>query len=44
MKIEHLEEHIIDDKLSIKTVVDKKTKWKEHTKPFLLNTLKTSVE
>ena len=44
MKIEHLEERITDYKLSIKTVVDKKTKWKEHRKPFLLNTLKTSVE
>ena len=44
MKIEHLEERITDYKLSIKTVVDKKTKWKEHTKPFLLNTLKTSVK
>ena len=44
MKIEHLEERITDYKLSIKTVVDKKTKWKEHTKPFLLNTLKAIVE
>jgi hypothetical protein len=44
MKIEHLEERISDDRLFIKTVVDKKTKWKEHRKPFLLNTLKTSVE
>jgi hypothetical protein len=44
MKIEHLEERITDYKLSIKTVVDKKTKWKEHTKPFLLNTLTAIVE
>jgi len=44
MKIEHLEERITDYKLSIKTVVDKKTKWKEHTKSFLLNTLKAIVE
>lgn len=44
MKIEHLEERITDYKLSIKTVVDKKTKWKEHTKSFLLNTLTAIVE
>ena len=44
MKIEHLEERITDYKLSIKTVVDKKTKWKEHTKSFLLNILKAIVE
>lgn len=40
MKVEHLEERIIDYKNSIETVVTKKTKWKEVTKPLLLNTLK----
>lgn len=40
MKVEHLEERILDYKTSIETVVTKKTKWKESTKPLLLKTLK----
>ena len=39
MKIEHLEERITDYKVSIETVVSKKTKWKEIAKPLLLKTL-----
>ena len=43
MKIEHLEERIIDYKNSIETVVAKKTKWDEHSKPMLLKTLNSIV-
>ena len=39
MKIEHLEEHVIDYKASIKTVVDKKTIWQINTKSLISNTL-----
>jgi len=39
MKIEHLEEHINDYKVSIKTVVDKKTIWQTKTKDTIRNTL-----
>jgi len=41
MKIEHLEERIIDYKKSIKTVVEKKALWNTSTKALLLETLKT---
>lgn len=44
MKIEHLEERINDYKISIKTVVDKKTIWKNSTKSLLINTLKAICE
>ena len=44
MKIEHLEERILDYKASIETVVSKKIKWSEHAKPLLLKTLKTIAE
>jgi len=40
MKIEHLEERVIDYKTSIETVVSKKTKWNKFAKPLLLKTLK----
>jgi len=39
MKIEHLEEHIEDYKISIKTVVDKKTLWQTKTKSLIITTL-----
>ena len=39
MKIEHLEERIQDYKVSIKTVVDKKTTWQTKTKVLIKNTL-----
>ena len=39
MKIEHLEERVVDYKASIETVVDKKTHWQNTTKPLLLKTL-----
>jgi len=39
MKIEHLEEHIEDYKISIKTVVDKKTLWQTKTKSLIIKTL-----
>ncbi|WP_299336401.1 hypothetical protein [uncultured Psychroserpens sp.] len=41
MKIEHLEERVIDYKNSIKTVVDKKTLWETKTKALISKTLKT---
>ena len=41
MKIEHLQERILDYKTSIETVVEKKTLWNTTTKPLLLKTLKT---
>ena len=40
MNIEHLEERINDYKVSIKTVVDKKTLWQNKTKALISNTLK----
>ncbi|MCD2259603.1 hypothetical protein [Psychroserpens luteolus] len=40
MKIEHLEERVIDYKNSIKTVVDKKILWETKTKALISNTLK----
>jgi hypothetical protein len=43
MKIEHLDERIIDYKTSIETVVDKKTTWNKQTKSLLLKTLKAIV-
>lgn len=43
MKIEHLEERIIDYRSSIKTVVDKRLEWKDVTKPLILKTL-TAVQ
>ncbi len=43
MKIEHLEERIIDYKESIKTVVDKKVQWNDLTKPLLHKTLKEII-
>lgn len=39
MKIEHLEEHVKDYKVSIKTVVDKKTIWQTKTKSLIIATL-----
>lgn len=39
MKIEHLEERIVDYRNSIKTVVDKRLEWKDITKPLILKTL-----
>lgn len=39
MKIEHLEEHVKDYKVSIKTVVDKKTIWQTKTKSLIIETL-----
>ena len=44
MKIAHLEERINDYKESIKTVVDKKTQWKNTTKKLILKTLKNTVK
>ncbi|WP_378182844.1 hypothetical protein [Aquimarina sp. SS2-1] len=44
MKIEHLEERIIDYRTSIKTVVDKRLLWKTTTKPLLIKTLKSIVK
>lgn len=43
MKIEHLEERILDYKNSIKTVVDKRLYWREHVKPLLQKTFDTVV-
>tara|TARA_R110002124_G_scaffold87407_1_gene224983 strand:+ start:12869 stop:13363 length:495 start_codon:yes stop_codon:yes gene_type:complete len=43
MKIDHLEERIMDYKASIETVVAKKTQWRNETKPLLLVTLNTIV-
>lgn len=43
MKIEHLEERVMDYKTSIETVVAKKTSWNTYTKPLLLKTLKAIV-
>jgi len=43
MKIEHLEERVLDYKKSIETVVEKKTLWKTKTKDLLVNTLTTIV-
>ena len=40
MKIDHLEERVIDYKESIKTVVDKKTFWEEISKLLIIETLK----
>jgi len=40
MKIEYLDERVIDYKKSIEIVVSKKTQWNENTKPLLLKTLK----
>ena len=39
MKIEHLEEHVNDYKVSINTVVEKKIIWKTKTKVLIINTL-----
>ncbi|TYQ00247.1 hypothetical protein C7447_101857 [Tenacibaculum adriaticum] len=41
MKIEHLDERIIDYKESIKTVVDKKIFWEKTTKTLIIKTLNT---
>jgi len=43
MKIEHLDERVIDYKTSIETVVSKKTEWDKSVKPLLLKTLKSIV-
>ncbi len=43
MKIEHLEERIIDYKTSIETVVKKKIIWKSTTKEIILNTFNSIV-
>jgi len=43
MKIEHLEERVLDYKKSIETVVEKKTLWKTKTKDLLVNTLTSIV-
>ena len=43
MKIEHLEERVLDYKKSIETVVEKKTIWKTTTKDLLVNTLTAIV-
>lgn len=40
MEIKHLEERVNDYKVSIKTVVDKKTIWKNETKKLLTSSLK----
>ena len=40
MKIEHLEEHIVDYKTSIETVVEKKILWETKTKAFISKLLK----
>ncbi len=40
MKIEHLEERVLDYKTSIKQVVDKKMHWNAITKPLLIEILK----
>ena len=39
MKIEHLNEHIKDYKISIEIVIQKKIYWQENTKAILLKTL-----
>lgn len=44
MKIEHLEERIIDYKNSIKTVVEKKLCWQNQTKNLLITTLNAIVK
>lgn len=44
MKIEHLEERIIDYKNSIKTVVEKKICWQNQTKNLLITTLNAIVK
>ncbi|MEW7289922.1 hypothetical protein [Aquimarina sp. 2304DJ70-9] len=44
MKIEHLEERIIDYTNSIKTVVDKRVLWKNKTKNLLIKTLQAAVK
>ncbi|GHC62133.1 hypothetical protein [Ulvibacter litoralis] len=41
MKIEHLQERVLDYKTSIETVVSKKEEWTQKAKPLLLKTLKT---
>ncbi|GER60036.1 hypothetical protein [Patiriisocius marinus] len=43
MNIEYLQERVEDYKTSIETVVAKKTKWNEFSKPLLLKTLKAIV-
>ncbi|WP_272023019.1 hypothetical protein [Olleya namhaensis] len=43
MRIEHLEERVLDYKKSIEIVVEKKTLWKTTTKDLLVNTLTTIV-
>ena len=40
MEIKHLEERINDYKVSIKTVVDKKTAWRNETKKLITSALK----
>lgn len=44
MKIEHLEEHVNDYKISIKTVVDKKTIWQTTTKNTIRKVLNSVCE
>ena len=44
MKVEHLEEHINDYKISIDTVVEKKILWKTKTKNLIQSTLNNIVE
>ncbi len=43
MKIEHLEERVMDYNASIEKVVEKKTLWNTTTKPLLLKTLNAIV-
>ena len=42
MKIEHLEERILEYKNSIKTVVKKRITWENRTKELIVNTLKAA--
>jgi len=39
MRIDHLNDRVVDYMTSIETVVEKKTYWEENTKPLLLDTL-----
>ncbi|MFY7670270.1 hypothetical protein ACOSP6_04215 [Tenacibaculum sp. MEBiC06402] len=43
MKIQHLDERVIDYKESIKTVVDKKKMWETETKKLIVDTLNEIV-
>ena len=44
MKIEHLEERVLDYKKSIETVVEKKTLWKTKTKDLFYNVENNTTE